>query len=72
MTPAKGTGFHPSDPDWTRGRAIAIAEADALARRQISMIRERAFEVVRYKIRKPRALLDMADAIRTTKTLVDA
>ncbi len=33
---------------------------------------ERAFEVVRYKIRKPRALLDMADAIRTAKTLADA
>lgn len=37
---SKGTGFHPSDPDWTRGRASAVAEADALARRQISMSRE--------------------------------
>ena len=36
---SKETGFHPSDPDWTRGRAIAIAEADALARRQISTLR---------------------------------
>jgi len=37
---SKDTGFHPSDPDWTRGRTIAISDADALARRQISMRRE--------------------------------
>ena len=34
---SKDTGFHPSDPDWTRGRALAVAEADAIAQRQISM-----------------------------------
>jgi hypothetical protein len=34
---SKDTGFHPSDPDWTRGRAAAVADADALARRQSSM-----------------------------------
>lgn len=32
---AKDTGFHPSDPDWTRGRAQALADAEAIARRQI-------------------------------------
>jgi hypothetical protein len=37
---SKGTGFHPSDPDWSRGRAMAVADAEALARRQISMKRE--------------------------------
>lgn len=37
---SKDTGFHPSDPDWTRGRAQAIADADSLARRQIAMRRE--------------------------------
>ncbi len=37
---SKDTGFHPSDPDWTRGRGAAAAEADALARRQINMRRE--------------------------------
>lgn len=36
----KDTGFHPSDPDWTRGRAIAASEADALARRQIGIARK--------------------------------
>ena len=37
---SKGTGFHPSDPDWTRGRAMAVTEAEALARRQVSMNRD--------------------------------
>ena len=37
---SKDTGFHPSDPDWTRGRAQAVADAEATARRQISMTRE--------------------------------
>jgi len=37
---SKDTGFHPSDPDWTRGRSIAASEAEALVRRQISMSRE--------------------------------
>ena len=37
---SKDTGFHPSDPDWTRGRSAAVADADVLARRQISMRRE--------------------------------
>lgn len=36
---AKGTGFHTSDPDWTRGRARALADAEALARRQIGLQR---------------------------------
>lgn len=37
---SKDTGFHPSDPDWTRGRAQAVADADSIARRQIGMARE--------------------------------
>ena len=37
---SKDTGFHPSDPDWTRGRQQAIADAEATARRQIGMARE--------------------------------
>ncbi len=37
--PARDTGFHPSDPDWTRGRAQAIADAEAIARRQTGMQR---------------------------------
>ncbi len=37
---SKDTGLHPSDPEWTRGRGIAVAEAESLARRQISMRRE--------------------------------
>ena len=37
---SKDTGFHPSDPDWTRGRAEAIAQAEAIARRQINMERK--------------------------------
>jgi len=32
MTSKKDTGFHPHDPDWTRGRARALADADAAAR----------------------------------------
>jgi hypothetical protein len=36
----KDTGFHPSDADWTRGREQAIADANALARRQIGMMRK--------------------------------
>lgn len=26
-----GTGFHPSDPDYTEGRGIALSEAQAVA-----------------------------------------
>lgn len=37
---SKATGFHPSDADWTRGRAQAVADAEAIARRQDSMARE--------------------------------
>lgn len=37
---SKDTGFHPSDPDWTRGRSAAVADAEALVSRQISMKRE--------------------------------
>ena len=36
---SKDTGFHRSDPDWTRGRAQAVAQADAIARQQINMAR---------------------------------
>lgn len=36
---SKDTGFHPSDPDWTRGRAQAVADAEAIARRQAGMAR---------------------------------
>lgn len=35
----RDTGFNRSDADWTRGRGIAISDADALARREISMAR---------------------------------
>lgn len=37
---SKDTGFHPSDADWTRGRAQAVAEAEAIARRQIGLARK--------------------------------
>ena len=37
---SKDTGFHPSDPDWTRGRAIALSEADSIARRQDGLSRK--------------------------------
>lgn len=36
---SKDTGFHPSDPDWTRGRAQALADAEAFARRQMGLSR---------------------------------
>lgn len=35
---SKDTGFHLTDPDWTRGRAIALADADAIARRQYRLL----------------------------------
>ena len=37
---SKDTGFHPHDADWTRGRAQAVATAEAIARRQIGMTRK--------------------------------
>lgn len=37
---SKDTGFYPSDPDWTRGRAFALADAEAIARRQIGTARK--------------------------------
>lgn len=37
---AKGTGFHPSDADWTQGRAQAVADAESIARTQIAMTRK--------------------------------
>lgn len=37
---SKSTGFHPLDPDWTRGRAIAISQAEAVCRMQAGMKRE--------------------------------
>lgn len=36
---SKDTGFHPSDPDWTRGRSQAVADAESIARRQIGLTR---------------------------------
>lgn len=36
---SKETGFHPTDPDWTRGRSVAIADAEAIARRKIGLKR---------------------------------
>ena len=36
---SRGTGFHWSDPDWTKGRAIAIAHVEALARREAALAR---------------------------------
>jgi len=44
---SKDTGFHHLDADWTRGRVIAIADAEAVARRQAALarcIRLAAFE----------------------------
>lgn len=29
---SKETGFHPNDADWTRGRAQAVADSEAIAR----------------------------------------
>lgn len=43
---SKDTGFHSSDPDWTRGRAQAVADAEAIARRQINMARKVALAEV--------------------------
>ncbi len=37
---SRDTGFHPSDADWTRGREQAVADANAIARRQIGMARK--------------------------------
>lgn len=37
---SKDTGFHSSDADWTRGRAQAVADAEAIARQQIGMTRK--------------------------------
>jgi hypothetical protein len=36
---SKDTGFHPHDADWTRGRVQALADAEAVARRQIGLAR---------------------------------
>ena len=49
---SKDTGFHPTDPDWTRGRAIALADADAIARRQIGMARTVTFAAIRSEATK--------------------
>lgn len=35
----RGSEFDSAQPDWTRGRAQAFAEAEALARRQTGMQR---------------------------------
>ena len=36
---SKNTGLHPIDADFTRGRAEAIADADAVARRMDGLTR---------------------------------
>jgi hypothetical protein len=36
---SKDTGFHSADADWTRGRALALADAEAVARREWNMAR---------------------------------
>lgn len=36
---SKNTGLHPIDADFTRGRAEAIADADAVARRMDGLAR---------------------------------
>lgn len=33
MASEKNTGFHPQDSDWTKGRAKAVADAEAIARK---------------------------------------
>jgi hypothetical protein len=35
----RDTGFHRNDADWTQGREKAIADAEATARRQSSLMR---------------------------------
>ena len=40
---SKGTGFHPLDADYTQGRAEAIAEAEAIARRMDGLARKVGF-----------------------------
>jgi len=37
---SKDTGFHPADADWTRGREKSVADANAIARRQIGLTRK--------------------------------
>ena len=37
---SKNTGFHPSDADWTQGRAQALADANSIARRQDGLTRK--------------------------------
>lgn len=49
---SRDTGFHPSDPDWTRGRAQAVADAEAIARRRISMTRKVMIRAEAAAIRK--------------------
>ena len=36
---SKDTGLHAHDADWTRGRAQALADAEAIARRQMGLAR---------------------------------
>ena len=51
---SKDTGFHPSDPDWTRGRAQAVAQADAIARQQINMARKVTLAAAHRKDEEPK------------------
>lgn len=37
---SRNTGFHPSDADWTQGRALALADAESIARRQVGLARD--------------------------------
>ena len=36
---SKDTGFNAQDADWTRGRAQAVADAESIARRQMTLIK---------------------------------
>ena len=35
--PQRDTGLHHLDPDWTSGRGIALAQAEAIARAQVKL-----------------------------------
>jgi len=43
---SKGTGFHPTDADWTRGRDQALADADRTARKGMWQARRAALRAV--------------------------
>lgn len=49
MPAARDTGYHPLDPDWTRGRERALEEAETIVRRQIGL--ERTVKMIRQQER---------------------